>query len=101
MQKKISYNRFFQLKEHLLLLGEHSGLINYMACVNMLRMVRILGQYRQASVLAMKLKFRERNPDNNNEAANSTLYEILCLMDYCPDSFDTPATREIRAQVPQ
>ena len=83
-----------------MLIGERSGTVNYMACVNMLRMIRILTEYRQASVFAMKLKFKERNAANNNPPENTTLYEILCLMDYCPDSFDTQWTREIRAKVP-
>ena len=81
-------------------MGESTGQNDYMAHVNMLRMVRILDQYRHASVLAMKLKLKERFPLNNNEVANPTLYELYEIIDQGPDSFDTQATREIRSQIP-
>ena len=64
-------------------------------------MMEILTQYRVATTQAMDLTFKCINPRSANYSQKIKLGTILNLTDFVPDSFDTPQTRAIRAQVPQ
>ena len=57
--------------------------------------------YRQASLYSLQLKFHGIIPGKKHYRQIVELPDLIELVDYTPDSFNSPMAKHIRSLVPQ
>ena len=102
MQFQLKQNNLpFQIKQHMIWADEIRQTASYGTIVQILRAARYLLMYRHATKLSMELIFVGKKPDHETYQKEVRLFDLLQPIDFIPDSFDTPATRQVRRLVPQ
>ena len=89
------------MRQHVIWLNEIQQKATYGTITEILRAARCMLMYRHAAKMSMELRFTIKKPEHQHYKEDFRLQDILSPIDYVPDSFDTPSTKEIRAQVPQ
>ena len=89
------------MRQHVIWLNEIQQRATYGTIAEILRAARCMLMYRHAAKISMELRFTIKQPEHQHFQEEFRLQDILNPIDFVPDSFDTPTTQKIRAQVPQ